>query len=119
MKVRQQGDIQQWFKFFLVGVIETAKSSIETFDNILKLQKEVDQKLQKLASRANNGKTVVNHMYQHPLIDALKVRSITGLSMPSTYKLISKLEQLEILKEITGAKRGKQYSFPDYINLFK
>lgn len=118
MRVRESGDIQQWFKFFLVGVIETAKSSIETFDKILKLQKEVDEKLQKLGSRTNNGRNVITHMYQHPIIDAQKIKTITGQSMPSTYKLISKLEQLEILEELTGAKRGKQYWFPEYIKIF-
>lgn len=117
-RVREKNDIQQWFKFFLVGVIETAKSSIETFDKILKLQKDVDKKLQKLGSRMNNGRTVINHMYQHPLIDAQKVKTITNISMPSAYKLIDELEQLEILKELTGAKRGKQYWFPEYIKLF-
>ncbi len=117
-KVREKNDIQQWFKFFLVGVIETAKSSIETFDQILKLQKEVDEKLQKLGSRMNNGRNVINHMYQHPLVDAQKVQSITNLSMPSVYKLISELEQLEIIKELTGAKRGKQYWFPEYVKIF-
>lgn len=118
MRVRERGDIQQWFKFFLVGVIETAKSSIEAFDKILKLQKEVDEKLQKLGSRTNNGRNVIKHMYQHPIIDAQKVKTITGLSLPSTYKLIYKLEQLEILEEFTGAKRGKQYWFPEYIKIF-
>ena len=39
MRVREKNDILQWFKFFLVGVIETAKQSIKTFDSILKLQK--------------------------------------------------------------------------------
>lgn len=117
-RVREKGDVQQWFKFFLVGVIETAKSSIETFDKILKLQKDVDEKIQKLGSRMNNGRTVMNHMYQHPLIDAQKVKNITNLSMPSVYKLIGKLEQLGILRELTGAKRGKQYWFPEYIKIF-
>lgn len=117
-RVREKNDIQQWFKFFLVGVTETAKSSIDTFDKILKLQKDVDKKLQKLGSRMNNGRTVINHMYQHPLIDAKKVKSITDLSMPSVYKLIAKLEQLEIIQEVTGAKRGKQYWFPEYIKIF-
>ena len=58
-------------------------------------------------------------MYKHPLIDAQKVSSITGLSKPSTYTLISELEKLEILIEMTGAKRGRQYWFPQYIGLFK
>ena len=117
-KVREKNDIQQWFKFFLVGVIETAKNSIETFDQILKLQKDVDGKLQKLGSRMNNGRNVINYMYQHPLVDAQKVQSITNLSMPSVYKLISELEQLGIIKELTGAKRGKQYWFSEYVKIF-
>jgi Fic family protein len=119
MRVREKGDLNQWFKFFLVGVIETAKNSIQTFDKILKLQKEVDEKLQKLGSRSNNGRIVLSSMYQHPLIDAQKVSSITGLSMPSTYKLIAELERLKILEEMTGGKRGKQYWFPEYIVIFK
>lgn len=117
-KVREKNDIQQWFKFFLVGIIETAKSGIETFDQILKLQKDVDKKLQKLGSRMNNGRNVINHMYKHPLVDAQKVQTITNLSMPSVYKLILELEQLEIIKELTGAKRGKQYWFPEYVKIF-
>lgn len=119
MIVREKGNIQQWLKFFLVGVIETAKSSIDTFDHILKLQKEVDEKLQKLRSRTKNARTIMSHMYQHPVINAQKVHTITGLSLPSAYKLIFELEQLEILKEMTGGKRGKQYFFPEYISLFK
>ncbi|MBC8755361.1 Fic family protein [Kordia sp. YSTF-M3] len=118
MRVREKNDIQQWFKFFLVGVIETAKSSIETFDKILKLQKEVDEKLQKLGSRTNNGRAIMNHMYQHPIIDAQKVQKIIDSSMPTVYKLISELETLNILQEFTGAKRGKQYWFPEYIKIF-
>lgn len=119
MNVRKQNDIKQWFKFFLVGVIGTAESSIETFDKILKLQKEVDKKLQRLGSRANNARTVITYLYQRPLIDAKKVKDITGISMPSAYTLITELEKQKILEEITGGKRGKQYWFTDYINIFK
>ena len=119
MRVREQNDIGQWFKFFLVGIIETAKSSIHTFDKILKLQKEVDEKLQKPGSKTKNARTVIAYLYQRPLIDANKVKEITGISMPSVYKLIAELEKQNILEEITGSQRGKQYRFTDYINIFK
>ena len=45
MRVRTQNDIKQWLKFFLTGVIETARIGVETFDAILRLQKETDDKL--------------------------------------------------------------------------
>lgn len=119
MKVRVADDIKQWFKFFLVGIIETAKGSIDTFDNIMKLQREVDIKIQGLGARTSNARVVVSQLYVRPLINVQKVADITDLSLPSAYKLVNELEQLGILKEITGAKRGKQYWFDEYINLFK
>jgi Fic family protein len=118
-KIREKNDITQWFKFFLVGIIETAKNGISTFDSILKLQKDTEIKIQTLGSRSHNSQLILNHLYQKPIIDAQKVKKITNLSLPSVYKLIADLEKLEILKEITGAKRGKIYLFKEYTKLFK
>ena len=118
MKVREKQDINQWFKFFLVGVIETAKNSISTFDKILKLQKDIETRIQGLGSRSVSTNTVVKQLYQHPVIQARKVQEITGLSMPTAYKIIEVLEELKVLKEVTGAKRGKLYFFKEYIDLF-
>lgn len=117
-RVREKNDIVQWFKFFLVGIIETAKNSIDTFDSILKLQKDVENKLQTLGSRGSKAQLVINYLFQRPIIGAQKAKEITGLSLPSVYKLIDDLEKLEILKEITGGKRSKLYLFKDYIKLF-
>lgn len=117
-RVREKNDIIQWFKFFLVGVIETAKKGITTFDSILKLQKEVDSKIQKLGSRANKATLLINYLYQHPIVEAQKAKEITGLSLPSVYKLLEELESLQIINEITGSKRGKLYLFKDYTRLF-
>ncbi|MBV6485626.1 MAG: hypothetical protein KFKLKKLM_02196 [Flavobacteriales bacterium] len=119
MRVREKNDLEQWFKFFLVGVIETAKNSISTFDSILKLKEDVEIKLKKLGSRSNNAQTIVNNLFQKPMIDAQKAKELTGLSLPSVYTLIDELEKLQIIEEITGGKRGKLYLFRDYLKLFK
>lgn len=118
-KVRSDNNIKQWLKFFLVGIIETAKGSIDTFDKIMKLQSEVDEKIQSLGARTGNARVVVNQLYLRPLINVQQVADLTGLSLPSAYKLVGELENLGVLTEITGAKRGKQYWFDDYIKLFK
>lgn len=119
MLVREKNDISQWFKFFLVGVIETANKGIQTFDNILQLQKQVDLEIQKLGSRAANAQKITNYLYQKPLINAEKIVEIASISYPSVYKLIEDLEKLEILKEITGGQRSREYIFDKYINLFQ
>ena len=119
MRVREKNDLLQWFKFFLIGIIETAKSSIATFDNILKLQKQVEARIRTLGRRTANAQKVVHYLYQRPMIDAAKAGEVAGISPASAYKLIADLEQFEILKEITGGKRGKQYVFSAYLQLFK
>ncbi len=117
-RVREKNDVLQWFKFFLVGIIETAKSSIATFDNILRLQKRVEDRIQTLGSRTANAQKVVKYLYRHPMIDAAKAGGVAKISPASAYKLIAELERLGILKEITGGKRGKTYLFPAYLKLF-
>jgi len=118
-RVREKNDLLQWFKFFLVGVSETARGSIATFDDVLKLQKQTDQRLQELKSRSANAQKVVNALYKRPMTDAARVGKVTGVSAASAYKLIADLERLGILKEVTGSKRGRMYVFDAYLRLFK
>ena len=119
MRVREKNEINRWFKFFLVGVTETAKKGISTFDQILQLQKDSEFKINKLGSRAANAQKVLNYLYQSPVVNSSIIGEITGLSVASAYKLTNDMEQLEILKEVTGAQRGKWYLFDNYLNLFK
>ena len=119
MIVREDNNITQWIKFFLVGIIETSRSGIKTFDGILQLQKQVDKKTQSLGSRSSKAKKVIDFLYEKPLINAEKASEIADISMPSAYKLITDLEKLQILKEVTGGQRGRAYIFEDYLNLFR
>jgi hypothetical protein len=48
-----------------------------------------------------------------------KVSEIIQKSKVTSYTLISKLEELGILKEISGAKRDKLYMYKAYLDLFK
>ena len=119
MRVRTHHDIKQWLKFFLVGVIETAKKGVNTFDEILKLKTNVELNVQTLGSRANNAQKIVQYLFKHPMIEVDKVVEITGVSKRTAYNLIDDLEQLKIIKEITGSKRGKLYVFDAYLKLFR
>lgn len=119
MRVRTHNDLNQWLKFFLTGIIETAKKGVKTFDGILQLQRQTEQKIKELGTKGRDASKVVEFLYQNPIIDAQKVIEITEKSPKTAYDLLSKMENLDILKEITGASRGKLYAFKDYIDLFE
>ena len=117
--VREENKVEQWFKFFLVGIIETCRSGISTFDGIMQLQKQVDINIQSLGNRIAPAKAVTDYLYQRPLINAEMVSKVSGISMPSAYKLIKNLEKIGVLNEVTGGLRGRIYVFEDYLNLFR
>lgn len=119
MRVRTHNDLTQWFKFFLTGVIETAKIGVETFDGILKLQKDLEDKLLSHKGNTDDARKIIASLYENPITDAQKVEKIIEKSYGSAYKQIALLEKLEIIKEITGGQRGKVYAFDAYIKLFK
>ncbi len=118
MRAREQNDIGQWFKFFLEGVIDTAKRAVTTFKAIFELQKNMETRLEPLGNRASDALKVIQYMYSDPVIDAKLVAFIIDKSSVSAYKLISDMEDIGIIKEMTGAQRKKLYIFHDYIVLF-
>ncbi|MHB1279217.1 MAG: Fic family protein, partial [Bacteroidia bacterium] len=117
-RVRTHNDLAQWLKFFLAGIIETAKHGVKTYDSILRLQKEVDTKLIPLGSRAIHAQKVMGHLFRSPIVDAQQVAAIINKSNVSAYKLIADLERLGILEEMTGGQRGRMYRFREYLDLF-
>jgi len=118
MRARTHDDITQWCKFFLTGIIETAKNGVETFDGILQLQKITEEKIRSLGVKSGDAQKVVDYLYTKPIIDAGAVGKIIDKSPASVYKLISILEELKIITEVTGSQRGRLYIFKDYLALF-
>lgn len=118
MRARTHNDISQWFKFFLTGVIETSKKGVETFNSIMHLSKSTEEKITKLGARSSDAHKIVDYLYTNPVIDAQKVGEIIEKNPQSAYQLISKLENLKILREITGSQRNRLYIFDDYLEIF-
>lgn len=118
MRARINNDINQWMKFFLTGIIETAKKGVDTFDGILKLQKELEVKIKSLKNQSIDAQKVIDYLYTQPIIDVTKVEQIIGKSNVTAYKLLSSLESLQILTEISGDQRNRRYAFKEYLSLF-
>lgn len=117
-RVRTHNDINQWLKFFLVGVSQMAKQGVDTFDAILKLRQEIEDKLKQMKGKVSDLEKVIYQLYKKPVIDVKEVESIIQKSNVSAYKVLAKLEKMEILHEITGAERSRKYAFKAYLDLF-
>jgi len=119
MRVRTHNDLERWIKFFLTGVVETAKNSIRTFESVLELKNKVENMIYTLGSRAASAQKTLDHLYQHPLVNAYKVAEVTGKSLPTSYKLIEELEKMGILQKISRGDRYRHYIFREYLDIYR
>lgn len=118
-RVRTHNDMTQWLKFFLVGVIETAKSSIQTFKEILKLKEKVEQKvLPSISRRQKNAVDILSILYRQPLISVKDLMESAELNYSAANRMISDLVELNVLKEFDMMRRSRFFIFEEYLDIF-
>ena len=117
--VKKTDNMTQWLKFFLNGVVETAKSSIKTFDRIIKLKKDVDNKIAKIGKKSVNGQRLIELLYSEPKVNSKTVSEKLGISVVSANGLLSTFVEIGILEEKTGFNRNRYYVFEEYVKIFR
>lgn len=119
MVVRTSNNITHWMKFFLNAVIESAKNSKATFEKILSLKNEIDQIIITLGRRSENARNLVYHLYSKPTVNSEDVCRVLNIKPNVAHPLINVLLEKGILKENTGLKKNRLYSFEKYLALFR
>lgn len=117
--VRASNNLEQWIRFFLMGVITTAKSGKETFEAIIKLRQQYEQKILSLGSRTKHGQKLLLVLFSHPIITVKQAARELKMTFPRVNRLIEDFHKLDIVKEITGYSRNRLFALYEYLNLFK
>lgn len=116
--VRTQNDIGHWLRFFIVGVQETAHNSKETFEAIIRLRAECEQKSLVMGKRAKKALRLLSYLYSQPITNPKNIASVLSITPQSANTLARIFEEAGILREITGYKRNRMFIFQDYVNIF-
>jgi len=117
--VRVSNNLEHWIKFFLVGVAETAKNGKLTFEKIIALRHQAEQKIISLGKRAKIGQELLKHLYSQPILNTKQIAEKLQITHPSASTLVKQFEKIGIFKEITGFKRNRLFVFSEYLKLFE
>lgn len=119
-RVRTNNDLGQWIKFFLVAVTETSKSGVQTMQSILELRDTIEKKkIINLGKKTPNAKRLLEELFANPIVSSNDIAKRLDITSATANSLIENFTSRGILKEISGRKRDRLFSFVDYLNLFK
>jgi Fic family protein len=119
MWAREKHDLSAWLKFFLFGIEQTAKQAADTLANVLQLKIQTETLITNMfGRRATSGLTLLNYLFQQPLVAVKDIEKIIGLSKKASGDLVDTFVKHQVLKEITGNTRNRLYQFEPYLNLF-
>ena len=119
-RVRTNNDLTQWLKYFLEGIKQTSENSIQTFKEIIKLRQEIEQhSILTLGKKTKLAQQFINYLYSNPVVDSQSVASALSINSSTAFRLIEDFIKLNILKEMTGLRRNRIFSFTRYIQLFE
>ena len=117
--VRTSNNIEQWIRFFLSGVITTAKNGRETFEQIIKLRGEYEQTIMTFGRRAELGQRLLLYMFSKPIANISQISKELNIAFNTANSIIQQFSQTGIVKEITGLSRNRLFVLWNYLDLFK
>lgn len=114
LAVSQEGDWEGWVDFFLRGVSSQSRAGVEQAGRILKSHQTYRERLQQ--SRAT-GPTLatLDRLFQNPYTTVRKVTELTGTTAATAQRIIDRLLQVQIVKEVTGQRWGRVFCAVDLL----
>ena len=115
--VREANDINQWIRYFLEGVCDTAKYSVQTLKEIDDLNNDCEEKIKRLTRSHINASQLLKVLYKYPYVNTKTVCEELGLDYQNANNLLKSFVKLNILF-VTDKKRNKIYVFKKYLDIF-
>jgi Fic family protein len=117
--VRTRGAWEDWLSFFLEGVIEVAGSATETTRQIVHLV-ETDRRRILTLGRAAGSASRLHEIAVRDIVFTIPAAARTlGLTEVTIGNAARHLEQLGIVREVTGRTRNKLYLYGSYMTLLQ
>lgn len=61
---------------------------------------------------------LLDYLFAQPAVTANQVKDQLGISFAQATKILSRFEEMNLIKETTGQKRNRRFRFDPYLDLF-
>src|SRR2546427_9757450 len=117
-KIREEGDWIGWVNFFLRGIAEQALDALECAERILGLKERYRVRLQ--TKRATGTLlAILDGLFLNPYVTVAGAAKHANVTFATAQSAINKLEDLKIVREVTGSKRNRVYCAEELLGVIE
>jgi Fic family protein len=116
-EVRANGDWERWLEFFLQGVKETSDQAVNAARRIIDLLEGDRRKSEALGRPTASVLRVHQYAQTHPIFSIASAAEEIGITFPTVAGAIDHMQELDIIRKITGKQRGRLFAYGRYLDI--
>lgn len=118
-EVRNKGNYEQWVKFFLQAVLESAEDATITIDKLTVLHDKNTSIINGMGRSTKNALQLLSYLEANPIINISKTAKALDMSFNTVSAAIKQLCGVGILIQSSGEQRNRVFSYEEYLNLLR
>jgi len=118
-EVRNKDNYEQWIKFFLNAIKESADESVETIKKLSELHNANTNKIDAMGRASKNARAVFDYLEQNPIIDIGKTAEELNLAFSTVSLAVNRLVDAGILIQTNNANRNRVFAYEDYLAILR
>lgn len=118
-EVRLKGNYEQWIKFFLEAIYESARDATETIDKLVALHDKNSAKIETLGRRAKNAMRVFKYLEANPIIEIQKTAKELDITFNTMSGIVKNLTGIGVLEQTSTQSRNRTFAYKEYLEVLK
>ena len=119
MEVRKNGNYEQWVRFFLQAIYESAEDATATIAKLVALHERNSFKIKEFGRAAKTALRLLAYLEENPIIDIQKTAAALESSFNTISGAVNRLVEAGILSQSTGNQRNRTFSYVEYLDILK
>jgi Fic family protein len=118
-EVRRTGNFEQWVKFFLEAVYESAEDATATIDKLTALHNANAELISGFKQGAASTLKLFSYLEENPIIEIRKTATALGMAFNTVSDAVARLCDAGILEQTGGKIRRRTFSYKAYLDLLR
>lgn len=118
-EVRNKDNYEQWLRFFLLAIKESAEDAAQTIHALYDLHEKNVHTIQKMGRAAKTAQMLFAYLEQNPIIDIKKTAADLELSFSTVSGAVKRLVDAGILVQTNNASRNRVFAYEAYLEILR